>query len=117
MGEEGGHSPLVKPPNLSEIPLHAAGHSEEATPTANIRLAPTWNGVGKVEKGQQTGIGNGIGQSAPKAATCIPTGPETSTPELSPSPTTNINPEETGFGPGYEHPFWSLLYQAGYRSW
>ena len=25
--------------------------------------------------------------------------------------------KDTGFGPGYEHPFWALLYEAGYRQW
>ena len=58
---------------------------------------------------RQTGNGTGIGPSASGLATCLPTGSGNRlhevAPEPVPSPGIAPDTEETGFGPGYEHPF------------
>lgn len=89
--------------------------------TTNNQLVTTDNGLNAATQLVIKSHHTGIGQGDPEAATCTPTipgnNPSEVVPEPTPSPVTPTYTDETGFGPRYEHPFWALLYEAGYRQW
>ena len=125
MDEEGECSPVDGSSDRGVTPLITSESSREETLTTTSQLVTTEDGLNTVvplvTESHQTGSGTGTGPSALETATCLPTvtgySPHEAEPELVPGPVIALDTEETGFGPGYEHPFMSLLYEAGYRKW
>lgn len=124
---------------LGDIPPIVVGSARNAVLTTGSQLATTTEEVSTVvplgTENRWNVNATGKGTCATVDATCLPTGPGNGLPEVvtvptgsgnrlpevvpAPvsSPATTLDTEETGFGPGYEHPFWALLYEAGYRKW
>lgn len=70
------------------------------------------------EDSNKANIGLSKVQFGPKADTWTPTrqddSPRIVDSMVTPSSTIPRHTEDTGFGPGYEHPFWALMNEAGY---
>ena len=128
MNEEGEGSSVCKALDYGVIPLSLSEKSkEEVRPTSNqlVTKEATENGLNTATQlavdSHQTGNRTGIRHDNPEAATCTlarqESSPSEGGPESVPSPVIPTYTDETGLGPGYEHPFWTLLYEAGYRQW
>ena len=128
MDEKGECNSVCKFPDCGVIPLSLSEKSREEVRTTSNQLVTKE----ATENGMDTAIQlavephkasneTGIGQGDPEAATCTPTTPGSSpiatVLEPAPSLVTSIYTDETWFGPGYERPFWTLLYEARYRQW
>ena len=128
MDEEGEGSLVCKSPDCRVIPLSLSEKSREEVRTTSNQLVTkgaTENGLNTATQlaveSHKVGNKTGIRLGDPEAATCMPTipgsSPSEAVPEPAPSTVTSTYIDEAGIGPGYEHPFWTLLYEAGYRQW